>query len=499
MTKQPSTFAREVRGIAGHGALYVFATLASKFIGFFMIPVYTHLIDTPGYGVLEMAQLITDVTGMIFAFGLANAAMRYYAQAGEDERAAKRVISTAQIAALVAGLAGALVLFMTSASIAEHLFDGRPTRLVWYLAGSTLGAGISGIPLAYLRIRERSKFFVAISLGQFVTALFLNILFVVVLRMGAEGVLLSGVITQLGFGLFLTITTLREVGSDFDRPILGKLARFGAPLLLSSAGTLLLTTGDRFIVKELVGLGAVGLYGLGYKLGFIAQQLLVGPFFLVWQPRSYAIEHDPEARTVYARVFTLFFALLVFGATCLSVMAKDMVHVLAKSDYHDAWRYVPWIAFACVCNGIQVYCRIGIFLKGKTEQIGIIMLVTAIVSLTASWFATDAYGATGAAVVTLASYAVLAFAMSFASRRMYKIPYERARLLKVVASALVAGALGVLNPCDHLALSIAWNGAACLSFVATLFALRFFTPDERRWALDRLAAVRARRSARDHG
>lgn len=499
MTKQPSTFAREVRGIAGHGALYAIAALASRCIGFLMIPVYTHHIDPAGYGVLEMAQLVTEVTAMVFAFGLANAAMRFYAQAGEDEAAAKRVISTAQLSALAAGLVGSVVLFLASSAIAEHLFDGRPTRLVWYLAGSTLGAGISGIPLAYLRIKERSKTYVGVSLGQFVAGLTLNILFVVVLEMGAEGVLLSGLITQLGFGLFLTSATLREVGSSFARPVLGQLARFGAPLLLSSAGTMLMTTGDRFIVKELAGLDEVGLYGLGYKLGFIVQLLMVGPFFLVWQPRSYAIEKDPAAREVYARVFTLFFALLVFGATCLSVLARDMVQVLAKSDYHSAWQYVPWIAFACVCNGVQVYCRIGIFLKGKTEQIGVIMLVTAIGALTASWFATGAYGAKGAAIVTFSSYAVLAVAMSIASRRMYAIPYERGRIVKVVASAAAAGALAVANPFDHLALSILWKSGACAAFVAALLLLRFFTVDERRWALERAAALRARRSAGNHG
>lgn len=498
MSKSPGTFGREVRGIAGHGVLYMLAALASKAIGFFMIPVYTSKMDKPEYGVLEMLDLVVQITAMIFAFGLANAAMRYHAQAKERD-AAKRVISTAQLASIAISSLGALLIFALAGPIAEHLIDGRPVRLVWYVAGSTLGAGISGIPLAYLRIQARSKLYVAISMGQLLLALSLNILFVVFMDMKAEGVLLSGLITQLSVGTVLTVITFRDVGFGFDSPVLGKLARFGAPLLLASAGTMLMTSGDRYIVKEQAGLDEVGLYGLGYQLGFVIQVLIVGPFFLIWQPRSYAIEKDPTARTVYARVFTLFFSLLLFGAVALSVMAQDVVRLMTPPEYHPAWRFVPWIAFAGVFNGVQQYCRIGIYLKEKTGHAGVIMLVTAIVSLTIAWFVTGAFGATGAAIVSFGSYAVLATAMAIASRRMYEIPYERTRLLKPVFAVALVGALAALNPFDGLALSIVWNASTILVFPIALFVLRFFNAEEHEWMRDRLVDLRARWRARANG
>lgn len=488
---------REVSGIARHGVVYAAAALASKGIGMLMLPVYTRYFETEAhtatqeYGVLEMLDLVVQIAGMIFALGLANAAMRHYEAAKSDDEK-RRVCSTAHLSAGMLALAGGLLIAACSGLISEHLIDGRPERLVWMIAGSSVATSLVGIPMAYLRIRERSTMFLRVSLTQLGLGVGLNILFVVFMGMGAEGVILSGLLTNSTIGLWMSVMLLGEVGVGWHGPEFRKLARFGGPLLISALGTFLITSGDRMVLEERTDLDAVGLYAVAYKIGFLVQILAVGPFFMVWQPRSYAVGREPDAPQVYARVFSYFFAGLCAIALGFSVFADDFMWLMTTPNFYPGADLVPWVAFAYVFNGCQVFCRIGIYLNNRTELAGLVMLLMAVLAVTASWWAIGAFAVQGAAVTTFVSYVLLAIAMAAVGQRLYPIPYELGRLVKVIACVLVALALSRLDLTDNFVLSVLWHGVCFLTYLVALQVTGFLSSEERRQLGTYVAGLRAR-------
>ena len=83
----------------------------------------------------------------------------------------------------------------------------------------------------------------------------LNIVFIVVLRLGVAGLLWSTFTTNLLLGAGMTAWLLRQTGMHFDWGILRALRRFGAPYQLTWAGSFLLTFGDRFFLQAARGDG----------------------------------------------------------------------------------------------------------------------------------------------------------------------------------------------------------------------------------------------------
>jgi len=446
---------------------------------------------TEEYGVLEMLDLVVQIAGMVFALGLANAAMRHY-EAAETDEDKRRVCSTAHLSAGLLALIGGVLIAACSGPISEHLIGGRPERLVWMIAGSSVATSLVGIPMAYLRIRERSGTFLRISLWQLGLGVSLNVIFVVVLGMGAEGVILSGLITNGLIGAYMTVLLLSDVGVGWHGPEFKKLARFGGPLLISAVGTFLITSGDRFVIEGRTDLDAVGLYGVAYKIGFLVQVLAVGPFFMVWQPRSYVVSKEADAPRTYARVFSYFVAALSAVALLFSVFADDFMWLMTTPKFYAGADIVPWVAFAYVFNGCQVFCRIGIYLRNRTEVAGLVMLLMAILAVTASWFAVGAFDVHGAAVTTFVSYALLALVMAAVGQRLYPIPYELGRLLRVAVCVVIALALSRLDFTDNVALSILWHSACFGVYVVALRVSGFLSAEERRELLGYVQGLRSR-------
>ena len=54
---QRETVAKEVRTAARHSLVYGFGALATKAIGFLMLPVYTRYLTPADYGILEILDL----------------------------------------------------------------------------------------------------------------------------------------------------------------------------------------------------------------------------------------------------------------------------------------------------------------------------------------------------------------------------------------------------------------------------------------------------------
>jgi len=86
----------------------------------------------------------------------------------------------------------------------------------------------------------------------------------------------------------------------------------------------------------------------------------------------------------------------------------------------------------------------------------------------------------GAAWATVFAYAVMALLGHAFSRRVFAIPFEGGRLLRITAAAGVAFALSALVPGEGTA-AATWRAVVLLSFPFAAWAFRVLRPDEKQW------------------
>jgi O-antigen/teichoic acid export membrane protein len=217
--------ASEYRTIGKHALIYGSGVVLGKLAGFVMLPVYTRYLTPADYGVLELLSMTIDVIGMIAGVGLGAGVFKYYSQL-QDPAERRTLLSTVALAG--AGLAGttALLGILLSGPLAGLVFKGggnpdyfRAYFLIYFLQSVAAPAWL------LMRIQQRSVLFVAVNFVKLVLALALNIYFVVVRRMGMEGVILSNALVAGVAALFLTTYTFRHAGFAFSRATFQLLAR----------------------------------------------------------------------------------------------------------------------------------------------------------------------------------------------------------------------------------------------------------------------------------
>ena len=79
--------------IVKHASIYSAGRIASRAIGFLLIPVYTNFLSPEDYGVLELLTLFVALTGIIIQGGISAAVFKFFNRY-ESEIDKKLIIST---------------------------------------------------------------------------------------------------------------------------------------------------------------------------------------------------------------------------------------------------------------------------------------------------------------------------------------------------------------------------------------------------------------------
>lgn len=455
------------------------AALASKAVGFLMIPLYTHYLSTADYGRLELLDLTATLISMLAGMGIGTAAMRYYYDSDDPVRS-RTAISTAFIGGMLFMGSGALLLCLCSRPIASILLeDSRLYRLVLIQAAGLFLDGSCSIAQSYMRIGGRSGLLVTVSMLRLVVGLTLNILFVAGLRLGVAGVLLGGFAGALVAFTIQSAWLVRQVRMCFDRELFWKLWRYGAPLVPSAFATFVVAYADRFLLRAFGELGDVGVYSLAYKFGFLVQFLFVANFHMVWDPRVFDVAKRPNAQEVFARILTYWFAGLCWGGLALSVGAHAVIPHISPQPYWSARTYVWLIAAAYVLNGVRTYCTLGLLVTDRTSVVGKAMGLLSVVWIGAYALLIWKMKALGGAIGTLLSYGGTCVILVGLALRAYPMPIEWRRLLAVACSAGLVYVVAVRVDVDHAVFGVALKALFVLAYPLLLVASGFLRQEER--------------------
>lgn len=241
----------------------------------------------------------------------------------------------------------------------------------------------------------------------------------------------------------------------------------------------------------------VGIFGGVIKLA-IFMTLVVQMFRYAWQPFFLQHAEDEDARSLFARVFTLFTAVGLLVFLGISFFARELValplpggrHLVAE-PYWLGLFIVPVALIGYLFQGWYYNFAAGAYIEKKTSYFIHCTLAGSAVALTLNITLVPRYGMLAAAWATTLSYAVMALMLFLLVRRFYVVPYEWGRVL-------AAGALAV-------GLFLAWDFVPALRhwwvelpmigvFLAGLLGLRIVPPS----TLRRLAR-RARSSLPGQG
>jgi len=460
------------RRLGRETATYGLGVILGRAVSFLMLPVYTRFLSPSDYGIIQLLDLTVDVAAIFFTAGASSGVQRFYFKTSDPVTRA-RLLSTTFFLVLILSSLGALTLAALSPWIWKYGLKeaGQPWFII--LGACNFAAGtLMTMPLNFAQTTQRARLYLGFSLAKLVMQLSLNILFVVVLKLGVAGLLLSTLATYLLLGGSLAIWLLRQTGIHFDLTVVRDLRRFGVPYQLTWAGSFLLTFGDRFFLQAGWGVAAVGLYGMAYQFGFLLSQLGATPFLSAWNPHRHQLVPLPRAERDrrYDQGFFYFNLLLLTVAMGIAVFIRPVIKVMTTAEFHAAAYLVPIILLAYVAEAWAEVFRFAFDVTEHTRYSTYATWIVVAVVLVLYMVLIPRYGAYGAAVATVLGFSLRAVLVYLWAQHLWPIHYRWRRHFSLLALGVGVAAANWALPDVTILIQVAIGALSVLAYFGIVYA-----------------------------
>lgn len=411
-------------------------TLGSKLLVFLLMPLYTAWMTTAQYGAAEVITSIANFLIPVACVGVSTGIFRFAAGKDADH---KEVFSSSVIL-LFAGL-GIFLLLSPLLLLIDYC---RP--YLWLIVGYVFFADIQAVCAQYLRAIDRTTLFAGQGIFNTVVTILFNILFLSCLHWGVYGYILSvilGNVLTTGF-LLLRAKLWREFSfSSVRKETVWELLRFSLPMIPTTVCWLITDLSDRSMVTAFCGEDINGIYSAAYKIPTIVN-LTAGIFLQAWQFSAVAESEDRETCSrFYERVFSGFLSLVMIGSALLILLSRFLSALLLRNAFFEAWRYMPTLLCAAAVEALVSFLASVYLVQKKTMHSFLTALVGAGGNIVLNLLLIPRMGALGAAVATLASYAVVLLLRLWDVPRL--LPFGTCRLRMFCSILLLFAAAFVMT------------------------------------------------------
>jgi len=462
-------------------AAYTVGNLLNRAMFIVSMPVMTRYLSPNDYGILSLVNTVTGLLMTFYGLGVHDYGMRYYYEQNTNE-GRKR---------LMGGLATFLILFALAAS-AGLSFLGKfvsPILLkdvpfspymiigIW----SCFFASFETIPDALFRVRDEPFLFVAVKLVRSALTIALAIASVILLHRGAEGPLSASLLVSAASVLYFLLYMKGKASPNLSMRLVKRALVFSLPILPLLTGSFLLEAADRLMLQYYLGLSVVAFYSVGSTLGMVLL-MIAHSINTAWAPFYYdtARNADPrEASRIFSFASTYFAAVILFCALIPVVLRHEIILLLAPADYSPVIEIVPVIMAGAVLNSLYLFPLRAVFQQEKTSILPWMMFLALGVNVGLNVALIPPLGMLGAALGTAGSGGAMLVCCLVVSQRLFPIPYQYARLGKLLVAFAVCYGLSSLALAAPLAVSLLLRSFIISLFPVILFLFGFFEKAER--------------------
>lgn len=349
-----------LKKLLGESAIYGISSIVTKFIGIFLVPIYTQVFSPSDYGIVALTIASFSLLGMLAIFGLDSASALYFYDFKENEDRKKPIANWfwTQLT-FSSGIAFIIILFSKPAS--TLLFDSPIYFTVLILAAVQLiFSTFTTVLQKWLRFQRKALTTVTVTLFTSLLNIGLNILFVVYLGYGIEGIFLALLISSI-FSFFLCLYMMQGwlSISHFDWTLHKKMLHFGLPLVPAAIAYWISNSSASYFINFSLTKTEVGLFQIGSSLA-TGVMLVTGAFQMAIGPFIFSQKEGPEIKTLINRVFIGYLAITTIIVSGISIFSYEILVLLTREAYYPSKTVVPVLSFNFLLIGLNYIGALGL-------------------------------------------------------------------------------------------------------------------------------------------
>lgn len=413
--------------------IYMIGNFASRFLGFLLLPLYTHYLAETNLGTYDI--IITTITIIIPVITLQiNDSLYRYLLDSHSDTENERVISNAFFVTLtgIISLCIAFVVFIQFSTL----------KSPFLILGYILVTVVSGLWQQIARGLKKNVVYSLAGVLFTVVTLVSNIILIAFFKMQMDALFYSNIAASIAMIVYIE-SKLKILGyikkKYFELTFIKELIKYSAPLLPNALNWWIISACSRYAILYYIGPKANDIFAVAIKFPGILLAFN-SIFYLAWQESAIQEFKSEDKDRFYTNMFNIYmkfqFGLLI-GAIPVT---RWLMMLMAKGNFYEAWKYVPLLYVGTVFQAFATFYGTGYLSSKDTKGAFTTSIAGAGINLVFNIVLTPFIGIQAAALSNMLAFAGMWLLRIKQTRKYFRITIDKKSFFILLGvSALYSG------------------------------------------------------------
>lgn len=380
-------------------AVYFFSNILAAAIPFALLPILTRYLTPAEYGQVAIFQTLLAGLGAFIGISAQGAAgVKYY-----DDHLSKAELKYFIGNCFLVLAATTVLAFLIAVIFKQELSDWLVLETQWLILSVFVSSAVFvvAIRMSQWQVRNQSKNYGAFQVSQSLINMLLSLLLVVYFLQGSSGRIWVLSFMPLAYAVIALFLLYKDdlLGFAWRPAYLREILVFGVPLIPHSVGFFLLSSVDRFVINDKLGLAQVGIYMVAVQLVsvmglvFDAINNAYVPWLFERLKRNQLEEKKQIVRWTYA------YCIVLLGVVGLAfIVGPPLLILIAGEKYSAAASVIGWLALGQAFSGMYLMVTNYVFYSKKTGLLSLSTITSGIINVVLLMVLISFFGLQGAAI-----------------------------------------------------------------------------------------------------
>lgn len=439
--------------LAKNTAILTFGKVCTQCISFFLLPLYTSLLDTSEYGTFDLIITYSTLLLPIVNWQLDQGIFRFVLEVRDNVEKESELFSSVSTFSVIQIALFTIILFGVSSFVNIPYI----TFLIVYVSMLIL----VNLFMQFARGLGKSLTYAVASFISATSTVVFNVISLVILKMGINGLFVSTFVAQaLTFVyLFISVRPWNFYSFKYVKMSVFKtVCRYSLPLVPNNLSWWVVNASDRTIVSIILGVGMNGVYTVANKFPgvFIS---FYNIFNLSWTETVSLHYLDDDRDQFLSETMTTLYKL--FSCACFGIVAlmPFIFPFLIHGNYSDAYPQIIILMYAMLLRVIVgLYSCIYVAIK-DTKKIATTSALSALINVIVHLLLINKIGLHAASISTLVAFGSMAIVRYLDINKTVKMKISTPVLVSSLGIAIV---LAVVYYQNNIVISSVMLLAVCI-------------------------------------
>lgn len=417
------------KNLAKNIIIITIGKICTQLITFFLLPLYTGILSTSEYGTVDLLNTLVSLLLPIVTFQVEQAVFRELIEVRGKNDKESRIISSAVITVIFQCIVYLIIFALISPFINNHY--------KFFLATNVVANIFLSLLLQIARGFGDNKKYAFASFISALSTIIFNILFLVVIKLGANGMLLGTMLGQIvaTIYLFISLRLYKYLKvKDYKKEVIKSLWKYSLPLIPNAISWWVFNASDRVIVSAFLGVDQNGILAASLKFSTVFITFY-NIFNMSWTESISIAIKDDDVSDYFNKMFNIILKLFTALAIGMIACMPFVFPIMINEKFSVGYGLVPISIIGSLFNVVVGLVSVIYVAKKNTKAIASTSIVSAVINIIVHLVLIKFIGLYAAVISTFMAFFIMSiYRLIDVSKRYFKIKID----MKFVIQSLIA-------------------------------------------------------------